>query len=341
MADLRSIVADTLHARNKALYDQVIGESAYFYYLTRKGRIQAVEGGLGIVENIQIAENDTVGWRSAKSAIPLTEQNPLAKVLWGWRNVNGAVVIFADDERKNRGKYQVRNYAQDVEDNLIDTMSKFLYSGIYSRGSDGVTLQGLSTVVSATTSYGQIGEADESWTSMNRSTGYAYWRSQVLSTTEALVISGGTDGGMRALYRNCRRGGLAATADAKFNKPVDLILSTPDLLDAYNDLLTPQQRFMDAKSAEAGFRNLMFEGAVCMDDPYCNYVTDAGASVAPMYMLNSRYLKLRPDSTCADRFIIDPRHALEEFRADRIIVEWTGNMTCTMPRVQGVLLNKS
>ena len=68
------------------------------------------------------------------------------------------------------------------------------------------------------------------------------------------------------------------------NDQPNVILTTRTLFEKYEDLLQPQERFMDAKTADGGFQNLLFKGAPIV---YDNYV-----ATGDMYFLNTKYIRL-------------------------------------------------
>jgi hypothetical protein len=68
----------------------------------------------------------------------------------------------------------------------------------------------------------------------------------------------------------------------------DLILTNTNLFEKYESLLTANVRYQDVAKANAGFQNLMFKQTPVVFD----LAIAVDASDAPMYFLNSKYLKL-------------------------------------------------
>jgi hypothetical protein len=58
-------------------------------------------------------------------------------------------------------------------------------------------------------------------------------------------------------------------------------------------------------------------------------------------MLNTEYIDIRPHTSNASDFNYSEMHPMETQEARRQLVAWTGNITCVMPRKQGVSSNKS
>ena len=80
---------------------------------------------------------------------------------------------------------------------------------------------------------------------------------------------------MRNLYNSASEGN---------DQPTNII-TTQDGYEAYEGLLTPNERFVDDVTADGGFQNLMFKGAPVVFDRAC----PAGY----MYMLNTKYLDVK------------------------------------------------
>jgi hypothetical protein len=110
-----------------------------------------------------------------------------------------------------------------------------------------------------------------------------------------------------------------------------MVLTTQTLFEKYESLLQPQLRYTDAKTADAGFQNLLFKSAPVTYDVHCQ----AGV----MYFLNSKYLTLvghsgkwfeqtdfvRPEN-------LDARYAL---------IMCYGNLTCRNRAKQGKLTGRT
>ena len=314
VTNLNSIIASTLAKYGKTLHDNVFKASPLLYWLKEGGRQKPVEGGLQIIEPIEFGTNSTFDWRHPKATIPLVEQDPFTYAAFDWKYIDGAIVIFWDDERKNRGQAQIFDYAEKLIQNAEKTLKDKLCSGVYADGSPATELDGLEAIVASSGTYGGLSR-----------TTYPDWASIVLATSEAYTIDGGTDGGLRNLYDSCPGDGG--------DDAVDLIITTKTLWQKHNAKLGAQQRFEDPKMAEAGYRNLMFDNAPIVWDRNCPTGT--------VYALNSNHLNLRPDSLCAESFIKTESHQAENQLARSILLVWTGNLTCTNPRFQGKMTGKS
>jgi hypothetical protein len=68
----------------------------------------------------------------------------------------------------------------------------------------------------------------------------------------------------------------------------DIIVTNHTLFEKYESLLTPNVRYQDVSKANSGFTNLMYKQTPMVFD--LALATDS--SDAPMYFLNTKYLKL-------------------------------------------------
>ena len=113
------------------------------------------------------------------------------------------------------------------------------------------------------------------------------------------------------------------------NDQPDLIVTTQAIFDAYENSLQANKRFDgDATLADAGFQSLRFKGATVVVDSHC--------PAGHMYFLNTDYLDFKVHSK--------RNFAFEDFKtveyADKMQsrIFWMGELTCTNPRMQGLLV---
>ena len=106
-------------------------------------------------------------------------------------------------------------------------------------------------------------------------------------------------------------------------------------LETFEASLVAQQRFVNAKLAEAGFENLKFKGA--------DVIYDGGIGGAcpakHMYFLNTDYLKLRPHRDRNFKVIGDRERVAVNQDAIYRIIGWAGNLTMSNAQLQGVLID--
>ena len=117
---------------------------------------------------------------------------------------------------------------------------------------------GLGNLVEATGVAGGIDPSTNTW-----------WTSKEENTSTALTLAQ-----MSSIYNNVSVG----------NDHPDVLLTTQTLFEKYEGLLQPQLRYTDAKTADAGFQNLLFKAAPVMYDVHC----PSGV----FFFLNSKYITL-------------------------------------------------
>lgn len=188
----------------------------------------------------------------------------------------------------------VRTEMQAAEEDALDSFG----TGIYSAGTDSKEIVGARVFMSASNTYGGISQSANS-----------FWQSNVDSTTTALSLSK-----LQEQYEAAKEGseavGLITFSEAQFN-----ILW---------GLIQPQQRFSDGDTAKAGFKNLMFNGAICAEDSYAptNYVVG--------WNLDKVKLVSHTDRKFPGKFIdFEMPHNQD---ADIAHIRWAGQLVCEEPR---------
>jgi len=109
----------------------------------------------------------------------------------------------------------------------------------------------------------------------------------------------------------------------------DLIVTTQTIYDAYESSLQGNKRFDgDAVLGDAGFQSLRFKGASVVVDSHC--------PAGQMYFLNTRYLDFKVHSK--RNFAFEDFKAMESIDAMQARIFWMGQLVCTNPRMQGMLV---
>ena len=104
-------------------------------------------------------------------------------------------------------------------------------------------------------------------------------------------------------------------------------VTTRSIYNSYYALLQPQQRFMDAKTAEGGFQNLMFNGIPIVHDSHC--------PASQLYFLNLNHLHLfyQPKRNFSFEPFAKPIN--QQVKVSRIL--WMGAFGSTNNRLHGAL----
>ena len=199
---------------------------------------------------------------------------------------------------------------------LKNQMSVAIYSD--GTGSSGKQLTGLKALVADVPTSGTVG-------GINRATsGNEFWRNWA-KTASASLTSETIYDAMNEAYLGCSRG---------TDRP-DLIVASDDMYKIYESSLVPQQRFVNAKLADAGFQNLKFKGA----DVIYDGGTGGACPAKHMYFLNTEYLRLRPHKDRNFKMIGDKDRVAVNQDAIYRIIGWAGNLTMSNAKLQGVLID--
>lgn len=221
--------------------------------------------------------------------------------IWDWRQKNFPITISGLDELKNSGAEAVLDHVKtEVMAAKEDALDSFA-TGLYSAGTDSEEIDGARVFLSTSNTYGGLSQSSNSW-----------WQAKIDSTTTSISLYQ-----MQARYEACSEGNdkptLITTTETQFNKVWGL--------------LQPQQRFTDGDTARAGFRNLLFNGAVFSEDSYC--------PSGYMVFWNMKRIQLRSHSArnFPGKFIdFDAPHNQDVKVAH---IRWAGNMTVEQVRKFG------
>ena len=132
----------------------------------------------------------------------------------------------------------------------------------------------------------------------------------------------GVAGGVKAMTQ--MYGACTIDADAP-----DLIVTTQVIYDAYETALQANKRYDgDAGSGDAGFQSIRFKGASVVVDSHC--------PDGHMYFLNTKYLDFKVHS--GRNFELEDFRSLEHNDVIQSRIFWMGQLVCSSPRMQGLLV---
>lgn len=265
-ANYDTLLSTTLANHMPKLIDNVFSARPLVYFLKQAGQIRTVAGGAKIVIPLLHGQNSTAASYSAYDTISITAQSGITAAEFSWKQYAATIAISGIEEAQNSSEEQIIDLLEaktfQAEETIAEKFDQmFITSGLTSgaTGNSGKDWLGLAALVKDTTStVGGIDPATDTW-----------WKSYKNTTAGALSLAS-----MRTAYNSVAVG----------NDQPNMILTTQALFEKYEDLLQPQERFMDAKTADGGFQNLLFKGAPVV---YDNYVT-----AGDVYFLNTKYLRL-------------------------------------------------
>jgi hypothetical protein len=309
--DFNALLSTTLQNYQPTLVDNIFKDLVLLNHLNSKGRVQVEEGGTSIVEPLMYAVNNTVGSYSGYDAIDLTPQDGITAAEYQWKQMAASIAISGIEESKNRGTEAIIKLLNakimQAEESLKSSLNTMLYSD--GTGNGGKDFNGLGNIIATVNN--TVGGID--------ATSNTWWNP--FQDVSASTLS---QQDMGVVYNQISKG----------SDVPDLILTNANLFEKYESLLTANVRYQDVAKANAGFQNLMFKQTPLVFD----LAIAAATSSAPMYFINSKYLKLTgmnghwfnttdfQNGTVAG---VDARYAL---------VMAYGELTCSNRARQGYLL---
>jgi hypothetical protein len=266
-ANFDSLLATTVDNYRKTLTDNIFRSRVLLWWLTEKNRVRMLSGGVKIVEPLIYAEGQS-GSYGEWDAIQITPQEGISAAEYPWRQLFGTIAISGLEEAQNNGEEAVVNLLEakvmQAEETMKTKLNRMLYAD--GTGNSGKDFLGLAALIGAT---GVVGNIDSA------TAGNEFWKSNV-------VDHAGTTTGVRPLLIGWLTTPFNTVSDG--NDTVDGIFMGQGVYEIYESALTPNVRYTDTKSANAGFSNLLFKQVPVYWDRDC----PAGV----VYGLNSKSISL-------------------------------------------------
>ena len=262
--DFNSLLSTTLQNYQPTLVDNIFKDLVLLNHLNERGRVRVEEGGTQIIEPLLYGVNDTVATYSGYDAIDLTPQEGISAAEYDWKQMAASIAISGIEEAKNRGTEAIIKLLNakimQAEMSLKTTLNEQLFGS----ASASTDFNGLGNIVGTqNNTVGGIDATTNTWWNPTQAT--------TMGATLALV-------NMADVYNRASKG----------SDVPDLIITNTSLFEKYESLLTNNVRYQDVAKANAGFTNLMFKQTPVVFD--LELAVDA--TDAPMYFLNTKYLKL-------------------------------------------------
>jgi hypothetical protein len=267
---------------------------------------RVVDGGESIVEHLLYGTNSTVKSYSGAEQLDTTLQEGHTIARYNWKQYAVSIGITGLEKRSNQGEAAMINLltakTMQAEMSLRDTMSQDAYSD--GTGNNSKTLTGLSALVSTSATVGALDPSTFTW-----------WQASVNSSGGSFAAGG--INAMRTKFNDLSFG----------NDKPDFIITDQTTFERYEKALQPQERFINTKTADAGFMNLTFKGVPIVFDRDC--------TSGYMYFLNSRYLSfvVHRDADFSTGPFVTP----ENQDVSTAMVLFQGNLTTNNRRKLGVI----
>ena len=264
--DFNSLLSTTLQNYQPTLVDNIFKDLVLLNHLNERGRVRVEEGGTQIIEPLLYAVNDTVGTYSGYDAIDLTPQEGISAAEYDWKQMAASIAISGIEEAKNRGTEAIIKLLNakimQAEMSLKTTLNEQLFGtpGVAPAANDFNSLGNI--VGTENNTVGGIDASANTW-----------WNPTYDGTAATLALVD-----MASIYNQASKG----------SDVPDLIITNHNLFEKYESLLTNNVRYQDVAKANSGFTNLMFKQTPVVFD----LTLGTDTSAAPMYFLNTKYLKL-------------------------------------------------
>jgi len=252
------VTATTLKHCEKLLYDNIFKAYPMLERMLAKGQVKTFESGEKIFIPIEYGLNDTVAFIDRDGTISTDPQKIATAVEDEWRILAGTVKFNDLENVLNRGEAQIVDLMKTKIKNLEKSMRKKLAEKLHTAQA-GEAINGLPDIVSVSTPLHGLAVVDfTGWVA-----GYADDTAEPLSLVD-----------VNTAYYTCSDG-----ADH-----VDLIDASQTLYEKFESMLTPQLRFKDTRTVDAGFENLKHHNAI--------FVLDKECTSDRVYFLNTDYIYL-------------------------------------------------
>lgn len=271
-ANYTTILTTTLANYRNQLTDNIFKDRPLSNWLMSKGRTRMLSGGEKIVEQLIYAQGQA-GSYADYDQIAIAAQGGLTAAEFAWRQLYATIAISGIEELKNSGKEALidllKAKVMQAEETLKDNVNAMLFGD--GTGNSNKEWFGLKSHISGLDSGGvRVGTANLGGIDGATDT---FWNS---------IIAGDSVGTATALTLQT----LATpyNSSSKGNDKIDAMFTTQTLFEGYEALLLPSVRRSEAKSADAGFDNLLFKGKPLFYDADC--------AAGSIYGINSKYLTL-------------------------------------------------
>jgi hypothetical protein len=322
------IIATNIQSRTGELADNVTNNNALLRRLKERGNVKKFSGGNVILQEIMYSDTTTNNTNSYSGyeVLNVGQNSPISAAQFSITQYASAISISGLEMIQNSGKEAIIDLLdgrmQVAEAQLANRISTDTYGD--GTGNAGKNLTGLAAAVPDAPTSGTYGGIDRAtWT---------FWQSQ--------KYSGVTNGGSAVSASNIQgyMDALAVQLIRGTDKP-DLIVCDNNYYKFYLQSLQSIQRISDGESssAGAGFASLKYYGAGMASDVVLDGGIGAAATANHLWMLNTKYLFLRPH---ADRNFVPIGGERQAVNQDAIVklIGWAGNICSSGPQFSGVLI---
>jgi hypothetical protein len=265
--------------------------------LKEKG-LKLVDGGTQINTPLEYAQGN-FQWFSGAETLLTADVDNFTSAVYQWKQATAPITISRLDELKNMGDAQVIDFVRSKVKNAQKTLSDNLSQGIFNSGTDSKAIVGLRAIVASSNTIGGISQTTYSW-----------WAGKLDASTTTLGLAA-----LESLFLTC----------SEDTEQPSVAYTTKSLYGKYWGLLTPNQRYIDEESANAGFKSLMFNGIPVLACSNCPSLH--------LFFINENYLYLfthKEENMRMEDFETPRNQAVKSAR-----ILWAGALGSTNNRYHG------
>lgn len=314
------LVSTTFRNQRKTLADNVTKHNALYRYLTKKGKVDLLDGGLSIAIPLEYANNGTYQRYSGYDVLNIQASDVMSAAEYAWRQVSVNVAASGLELRINSGENALIKLVKQRVSNAMKSFANGMSLDLYSDGTASNQINGLQAII-ADSGLGTVGGIDSS--------AFSFWQNKVQSA--ATPLQGGGAVTLSATTIELMMANLYYELTRGTDMP-DLIVASNDLFAFFEQSQVSFKRYTDATTADGGFVSLKYKGAdVIMDGGS----QGGGIPNTHMYFINTDYMGL---SVHRDANMTELAQE-QSINQDAIVIPvlWQGNLTCSNRSLQGVL----
>lgn len=314
-----NLYSTTVDNYTKTLADNYTSTSRLLTDLKKAGNVKEEDGGVEILENLEIGENGAYNRYEGSQVWNLESKRFATAASYGRKRIAVTMVVTGAELDANSGKSRMIDLVASKVKNGAKSLANGMAHDVYSDGTDPLQIGGLKYLVSDTPNAGVVGGIDAS------DAENAFWRNYASSVNLDTVDSIPMEF-QKVIVKTTRN-----------NDAPKKVYTDNNTYMKYFGSLQAQQRFVDAESGVGGFKDLAISGLpVIFDQGIEAEQMEGGAVAKHAYFLNTDYIYLRPHKGKPSR-----KDRVNSINQDLYVEAflWSGNMTCSGRAFQGVLVD--
>lgn len=295
------------HIVPKAI-ENVFGSNPLLYRLREKGI--KYTGGLTYRMPLANATTTAAGAFKGYDLLSTAANDQFTSAEVALRQHYAHITISGEEELKNSGPDAMLDLMEMKRQMAELTLEDNLGTDAQGSNTSGKTLDGLTSILNATSTYAGIAVAD-----------FANWAAQVRTLAVAGTLT------KLEIQR------LIGSATIGSDKPTVLV-TRQSVFNKVWSLWEGQQRFEDGAMADGGFQSMRVNGVPMVVDSHVTG-TDETNQTNWLEALNERYLFLLTHKDCNFKVVPIPAQKDQDVKMVRIL--WAGNIACNSRRMQAVI----